>query len=112
MENVVTRSPQSNVKRSYRVSERMFRDEYCEADDGAASKVDDVVDSNHFQVQDDCLWSFDWPSQDQRSADVTGLPHVKCTAIVTRFDLEDVESPWVACSGLHLKYISGDTASR
>lgn len=56
-----------------RVSEGVFRDEYCEADDGTASEVDDVVDCDHFQVQNDCPRSFDRPSQDQRSADVACL---------------------------------------
>lgn len=56
-----------------RASEWMFRDKYCEADDGTASEVDDVVDCDHFQVQDDRPRSFDWPSQDQRSADIAGL---------------------------------------
>lgn len=95
-----------------RVSEGVFRDEYCEADDGTASEVDDVVDCDHFQVQDDRPGSSDWPSQDQCSADVAGLPHVKLTALVARFDLEDVESPGVARGGLHLKNISRDAAPR
>lgn len=56
-----------------RVSEGVFRDKYCEADDGTASEVDDVVDCDHFQVQDDRPRSSDWPSQDQCSADVAGL---------------------------------------
>lgn len=56
-----------------RVSEGVFRDEYCKADDGTASEVDDVVDCDHFQVQDDRPGSFDWPSQDQRGTDVAGL---------------------------------------
>lgn len=39
-------------------------------------------------------------------------PHVKLTALVARFDLEDVESPGVARGGLHLKNISRDAAPR
>lgn len=56
-----------------RDSEGVFRDEYCEADDGTASEVDDVVHCDHFQVQDDRPRSFSWPSQDQRGAYVAGL---------------------------------------
>lgn len=39
-------------------------------------------------------------------------PHVKLTTFIARLDLEDVESPGVTCSGLHLEDISRDTASR
>lgn len=39
-------------------------------------------------------------------------PHVKLTALVARFDLEDVESPRVARGGLHLENIGRDAASR
>lgn len=57
----------------WRVSEGVFRNKYCEADDGAASEVDDVVDCHHFQVQDHRPRPFNWPSQDQRGANVAGL---------------------------------------
>lgn len=56
-----------------KVSEGVFRDEYCEADDRTASEVDDVVDRDHFQVQDHRPRPFDRPGQDQRSADIAGL---------------------------------------
>lgn len=54
-------------------SERMFRHVYRQANDGAASEVDDVVDRDHLQVQHHLPGTCDWPGEDQRGADVAGL---------------------------------------
>lgn len=51
----------------------MFRHVYRQADDGAASEVDDVVDRDHLQVQHQLAGAFDWPGEDQRGAHVAGL---------------------------------------
>ena len=51
----------------------MLRHEYRQADDGAAPEVDDVVDSDHLQVQHHLLGPLDGPRQDQGGAHVAGL---------------------------------------
>ena len=51
----------------------MLRHEDHQADDGAASEVDDVVDGDHLQIQHQLLGAFDRPGQDQGGAHVTGL---------------------------------------
>lgn len=51
----------------------MFRHVYRQANDGAASEVDDVVDRDHLQVQHHLPGTCDWPGEDQRGADVAGL---------------------------------------
>lgn len=93
-------------------SERMLRHEYRQADDGAASEVDDVVDGDHLQVQHHLLRAADGPRQDQGGAHVTGLPHVKLSPDVARLDLEDVEGARVASGGLHLEDVCRHTAPR
>lgn len=88
----------------------MFRHVYRQANDGAASEVDDVVDRDHLQVQHHLPGTCDWPGEDQRGADVAGLPHGKLSAIVARLDLEDVEGAGVARGGLHLEDVCRHTA--
>ena len=54
-------------------SERVLRDKYRQTYDGAASEVDDVVDSDHLQVQHHLSGSLDGPWEDECGAHVTGL---------------------------------------
>ena len=54
-------------------SERVLRYKYRQTYDGAASEVDDIVDSDHLQVKHDLPGPLDGPWQDKRGAHVAGL---------------------------------------
>lgn len=54
-------------------SERVLGDKYRQADDGAASEVDDVVDRDHLQVQHHLPRSLDGTRQDKCGAHIAGL---------------------------------------
>lgn len=54
-------------------SERVLRDKYRQAYDGAASEVDDVVDRDHLQVQHHLPRPPEGPRQDERGAHIAGL---------------------------------------
>lgn len=51
----------------------MLWHKYRQTYDGAASEVDDVVDSDHLQVQHHLLRPFDRPWQDQGGTHITSL---------------------------------------
>lgn len=54
-------------------SERVLWDKYRQADDGAASEVDDIVDCDHLQVQHHLPRSLDGTGQDKCGAHIAGL---------------------------------------
>lgn len=93
-------------------SEWVLRHVYPQSDHGAASEVDDGVDSDHFQVQLYFPGPFDGACHHQGGTDGACLPHIEFSAFIPRLDLENVISPRVAGCCLHLEDVSRNRASR
>lgn len=94
-----------------RGSERILRHIYPQSDHGAASEVDDSVDSDHLQVQLDVPRPFDGACHHQGGTHRPCLPHIELSTLVARFDLENVIGTRVSGCCLHLEDVSRNGAS-